>query len=375
MVKLFMTGDNHFGKKYDRYPEIKELLIQTRFDCLKDMVHQAENEHCDFFVITGDLFDNISSIRRTDVNSVVDILKRFDGRVLVLPGNHDYYTGEEKIWKDFKDALQSVDNIYLLTEMRPLYYDVGDERVTVYPAPCQSKHARTNNLGWIKAEIMNEKDYNIGIAHGAIEGLTPDINGDYFHMTEKELNAIPVDAWLIGHTHIPYPALSEVKDESGYKIFNAGTHAQTDLHNNTQGYGFILTMDKKNGKKTVLARSWKSGKICFFDLNCAVKPEQSLKNALLNTMKDIPENSVIRVRISGAIPSNEYENRAAAYREILSRFLTYELDDSELSEIITPEKIKAEFAEIGFAAKLLEELLPIPKEAQMAYDLLKKYQA
>ena len=60
---------------------------------------------------------------------------------------------------------------------------------------------------------------------------------------------------------------------------------------------------------------------------------------------------------------------------LLSRFLTYEVDDGELSEIITPEKIRAEFAEIGFAAKLLEELLPIPKEAQMAYDLLKKYQA
>ena len=375
MVKLFMTGDNHFGKKYDRYPEIKEQLIQTRFDCLKDMVQQAEKEHCDFFVVTGDLFDNISSIRRDDVNAAADILKRFDGRVLVLPGNHDYYTGEEKVWKDFKSALHTADNVFLLTEMRPVYFDVGDERVTVYPAPCQSKHARENNLCWIKAETMDEEAYNIGIAHGAIEGLTPDINGEYFLMTEKELNAVPVDAWLIGHTHIPYPVLSEEKDESGYKIFNAGTHAQTDLHNNTPGYGFILTLEKKNGKKTVSARSWKSGKIRFYDLYCAVKPAQSLNDALQNTVKDIPDYSVIRARISGAVPSDEYANRAAVYRVLLSRFLTYEVDDGELSEIITPEKIRAEFAEIGFAAKLLEELLPIPKEAQMAYDLLKKYQA
>jgi len=375
MVKLFMTGDNHFGKKFDRYPEIKERLIQSRFDCLKDMVQQAEKEHCDFFIVTGDLFDNISSIRRDDVYSAVDIMKRFDGRVLVLPGNHDYYTGEEKVWKDFKSALQSVDNIFLLTEMRPLYYDVGDERVTFYPAPCQSKHAKSNNLGWIKAETMNEEVYNIGIAHGAIEGLTPDINGEYFLMTEKELNAVPVDAWLIGHTHVPYPALSEKQDEIGYKIFNAGTHAQTDLHNNTPGYGFVITLEKKNGKKTVSAHSWKSGKICFFDLNCMVKPTQSLNDALTNTVKEIPDNSVIRIHISGAVPSSEYENRTTVYRGALNQFLTYEIEDRELSEILTTEKIKAEFAEIGFAAKLLEELLSVPKEAQMAYDLLKKYQA
>ena len=62
MVKLFVTGDNHIGRKYDRYPEIREKLIESRFNCLQDMVRKAEMEGCDFFVITGDLFDNINSI-------------------------------------------------------------------------------------------------------------------------------------------------------------------------------------------------------------------------------------------------------------------------------------------------------------------------
>ena len=38
------------------------------------------------------------------------------------------------------------------------------------------------------------------------------------------------------------------------------------------------------------------------------------------------------------------------------------------------EKIRAEFAEIGFAAQLLERLLDEPQELQMAYTLLKKCQ-
>ena len=374
MVKLFMTGDNHLGKKYDRYPEAKDRLIQSRFDCLEDMVHQAEKEHCDFFVVTGDLFDNISSIRKDDVKKTADILKHFDGRVLVLPGNHDYYTGEEKVWKDFKAALNPADNVILLTDMSPISFDAGDENVVVFPAPCQSKHATNNNIGWIKQQIMDDNSYNIGIAHGAIAGLTPDINGEYFLMTEKELHDAPVDVWLIGHTHIPYPQLPEDKDELGFKVFNAGTHAQTDLHNNTPGYSFVLTLDRKDGKKTVAAHRYRSGRIRFYDLAFTIQPGQTLREAIADTVKDINDDSVLRITIQGAADTVEYEDRKKLYDQLLNRYLAYEIDDAELGEKITPEKIKAEFAEIGFAAKLLEELLSEPKEAQMAYDLLKKFQ-
>jgi hypothetical protein len=50
------------------------------------------------------------------------------------------------------------------------------------------------------------------------------------------------------------------------------------------------------------------------------------------------------------------------------------VDSTDLRERITPEKIYDEFSEIGFAAALLKELLDKPKELQMAYELLKKYQ-
>ena len=41
MIKLFVTGDNHIGRKYDRYPEIREKLIESRFSCLQDMVKKS----------------------------------------------------------------------------------------------------------------------------------------------------------------------------------------------------------------------------------------------------------------------------------------------------------------------------------------------
>ena len=374
MVKLFVTGDNHFGKKYDRYPDIKEKLIKSRFDVLQNMVQKAEEEGCELFVVTGDLFDNINTVKVSDVKKVVEILADFTGNVIVIPGNHDYYTGDEKVWTDFEKALSSVDhNITLVKEFIPYSFDAGEEKVVVYPAFCQSKHSKENNLGWIKeADIVKEGVINIGLAHGAIQGVTPDIKEEYFLMTENELTRIPVDAWLVGHTHIPYPdVLLEDADTSGYKVFNAGTHEQTDLHNNTEGNGFIISIEKQGSTAKVLARKYVSGKIHFYDLNIKVKPgSDALAEAITEATAGRDKNAVVRIKVSGSVKQEEYQDKDRIYKELLGGFLTYEIEDKELSEEITIDKIREEFAETSFAAQFMERFMDNATELQMVYQLL-----
>lgn len=374
-MKLFVTGDLHIGKKYDRYTEIKESLIQSRFDCLKRCVSQAEKEHCDFLVITGDLFDNVYSIKIGDVKKIVETLMVFDGRIIILPGNHDYYTGEEKVWKDFKDALSKVShNITLVTEFKELRFDdVGEESITFYPAFCQSKHAEKNNLDWIKSAELDDSTYHVGLAHGALAGLSPDMKNEYFLMTEKELNGIPMDAWFIGHTHIPYPSdITDQEDVTGYRIYNAGTPEQTDLSNNTPGTCFIVTLLKEADKTVVAAHAYQSGGLRYFDLRLQISGND-LRSSLLAEVQGLQDNAILRLTLSGSIPGDQYTERYQIYEETLARFMTYEITDDELYEQITHEKIRSEFAEIGFAAKLLDALAD-PKELQMAYELIRKYQ-
>lgn len=376
MVKLFVTGDNHIGRKYDRYPEIKEKLIKSRIDCLQDMVRKAEEEGCDFFVVTGDLFDNINSIKVGDVKNVVKTLAAFNGRVLVLPGNHDYFTGDDKVWRDFENALTKTDhNITILNEFRKYSFtDIGDTDVVIYPAFCQSKHSVENNLGWIKnAEIETQESINIGIAHGALKGITPDMKEEYFLMSEEELKKIPVDAWLIGHTHIAYPGdLDETKETVGYKIFNAGTHEQTDLHNNSEGDCFIIRIEKNDGEPTVYAKKYISGKIRYYDIKVQLGAGTGLKESLAKKAGGYTGNSVIRVTVSGTVPRTEYEDRKKIYEEVLGEYLTYEVNDNELSEEITIDTIRREFAETSFAAQFMEQLMSDPTELQMAYKMLQE---
>lgn len=376
MVKIFVTGDNHIGRKYDRYPDIKTKLIESRFECLQDMVRKAEEEGCDFFVVTGDLFDNINSIKVGDVKKVVKILSAFNGRVLVLPGNHDYYTGDDKVWRDFENALSSTDhNITVLNEFKPYTFDdVEDKDITIYPAFCHSKHSEENNLRWIKnTEVDVDASVNIGIAHGALKGVTPDIKEEYFLMSEEELNSIPVDVWLIGHTHIAYPGdLDETEETTGYKIFNAGTHEQTDLSNNSEGDCFIIRIEKEHEKATVYAKKYISGKIRYYDIKVHLGTGMDLKGSLEKAIECYATDSVIRVTFSGTISKEDYEDRKKIYDDVLGKYLTFEVNDDELSEEITIEKIRSEFAETSFAAQFLEQLIDKPTELQMAYKMLQE---
>ena len=377
MIKIFVTGDNHFGKKYDRYPEIRDRLVDNRFVCFEKMVEKAEQEGCDIFAVTGDLFDNCSSIRKSDVERVVRILAGFAGRVLVLPGNHDYYTGEEKVWKDFDDALRTCDNnIIRLDRFEPYPIEIAEETVVIYPAFCRSKHSRENNLGWIKEmSVPKSGQINVGMAHGAIEGVTPDMQKEYFLMTEPELQAIPMDVWLVGHTHIPYPGgLSEDEEIGGYRIFNAGTHAQTDLHNNTRGYGFIISVDKQGDKAQVSAKKYQSGTIFFYDIAVRVSSAEgdSLEALLQEKLDPLEAESVVRLTVTGSVFSEEYSRRRELYKKYCDRFLSWELQDDELHEEITLDRVRDEFAESSFAAKLMEALQGDQTELQMAYELLQE---
>lgn len=377
MIKIFVTGDNHFGKKYDRYPEIRDRLVDNRFVCFEKMVEKAEQEGCDIFAVTGDLFDNCSSIRKSDVERVVRILAGFAGRVLVLPGNHDYYTGEEKVWKDFDDALRTCDNnIIRLDRFESYPIEIAEETVVIYPAFCRSKHSRENNLGWIKEmSVPKSGQINVGMAHGAIEGVTPDMQKEYFLMTEPELQAIPMDVWLVGHTHIPYPGgLSEDEEIGGYRIFNAGTHAQTDLHNNTRGYGFIISVDKQGDKAQVSAKKYQSGTIFFYDIAVRVSSAEgdSLEALLQEKLDPLEAESVVRLTVTGSVFSEEYSRRRELYKKYCDRFLSWELQDDELHEEITLDRVREEFAESSFAAKLMEALQGDQTELQMAYELLQE---
>ena len=371
MIKIFLTGDNHIGLKYNSHPEA-EILVRKRIDAFGPMVEKANEEECDLFVIAGDLFDRTTGINKKDIRTIQEHLSRFSGTVIVLPGNHDYYDEDVKVWRDFREEMDRHDNIMLLTSYEPRQIPVNDQNVVLYPAFCTERHSKPgeNNLDWIKRETIlpDEKTYCIGLAHGAIEGVSIDQEGAYFQMSTAELEQIPMDVWLIGHTHVPYPRdLKETPQEAG-KIFNAGSHVQNDVSTNTEGLCFIIEI---GDDKKVMARKFVSGNIRFWRRSVTVTAG-NMKEELERSVEDIGKESVVELLLSGAVTDEEYKNRASIINGVLDGFIEGEYNDFEMSRLITADLIDSEYPETSIASGLLKSLLDNPREAQLAYDLLKE---
>ena len=151
------------------------------------------------------------------------------------------------------------------------------------------------------------------------------------------------------------------------KIFNAGTHVQTDVSCNTEGVCFIIEIDDN---KVVLAKKFVSGNIRFYRKNISITAGE-MKNILIRELDDIDDSSVVDIILLGTVSAQEYEDRNKIVTEFLDRFLEGTYNDYNLNKLISKELIESEFPEVSFSAKLLTSLLEEPKEAQLAYELLK----
>lgn len=368
MIRIFLTGDNHIGLKYAGH-ENGALLAQARIRAFEDMVRMANDEGCGIFAVAGDLFENTYGVAKKDVNTLVELLGQFHGTVVVLPGNHDYYNSDVKVWQYFEGASRERDNILLIKEYRPYGLDVGEEQVVIWPAHCTALHSAPgeNNLGWMKDMERTAGAYHIGMAHGAVDGETIDREGAYFLMTRQELEAVPVDVWLIGHTHVPFPRDMTEGWRTGERIFNAGTHVQTDVACNSEGCCFVIELD--GGE--VRAKKLTTGNVRFYRIPIRLEAGE-METALQAVLAPLADESVVELELDGVVSAEEYENRAVALEALLGRFIEGSWRDHGLSRLITRELIRAEFPETSFAAAFLEALLEEPREAQMAYELLKE---
>lgn len=180
---------------------------------------------------------------------------------------------------------------------------------------------------------------------------------------DRHLNNIAV---LEHNTHVPFPQIPDGKTVTGERIFNAGTHVQTDVSCNTEGQCFIIEVDPD---KTVRAKKVITGNLRFYRKEVILEAGK-MEQILSRELSDLGDDSVVDLILTGAVSAEEYEDRAAMMDRLLSRFIEGGYRDTLLSKLISKELIESEFPETSFSAALLTSLLDKPKEAQLVYELL-----
>ena len=369
-IRILHTADLHLGMKFTgRYPAgVRERLVRARFETLGTLVEIANAQRADLFVIAGDLFHD-QNVARRDIRAAAESFGRFAGRlILVLPGNHDFLQeGESPLWDRFQETAD--DKILLLREPRPYPLADYDLPVMIYPGPCTAKHSNTNAIGWIQSGSKEPDNWHIGLAHGSLEGVSPDFQGDYYPMTAEELRQAGLDLWLMGHTHNRVPDVDQ--GQESHILFSA-TPEPDGFDCRHPGHVWLIEL---NDNRSLSYRSIATGRHRFYVQDVVLNSEDDLE-FLRNRFGQLdPERDLVKLALKGRLPADLYDERGALLEELKQTVLHLEPDVTELFRRITSDDVDREFTEGSFPHRLLTRLVQgggDPRALQVAYDLIEE---
>lgn len=366
-MKIFLTSDVHLGMKFAGYPSVQEKLVEARFESLKRCVENANNRECELFVVGGDLFDRVS-VAKGDIQRAAEILDDFQGRlVAVLPGNHDFITDRpDGLWAVFRGF---ADNHILVLESARIYplkpYDID---ANLYAAPCEAKHSPDNRIGWIQGiEKDQSVKFHIGIAHGSLEGLSPDFDKNYYPMTESELLSCHLDLWLMGHTHIPYPEKPGPKS----RIFYPGTPEPDGFDCDHEGSGLVIEIDER---KKVSVSFISTGAYRFYHQEAEISSWSAAEAIMTGYFDSQHKKILLKLKLQGRLPEEEYKKLNSIYKNLEKNLTFVDIDSTGITIRITPDVIDKEFTEGSFPYRLLRKLAETQdfEALQIAYELIRE---
>jgi len=368
-IKIFHTADLHLGMRFAGYPDVQDELINARYETLENMVEVANQESCTLFVMAGDLFDR-TTLNVKDISRAARALNEFEGElVIVLPGNHDYYTHDSKLWNEF--SKHAGDRVLILKN--PDIYDLNKYhlKIKIYAAPCSAKHSSENMIGWINSRESIENDsIKIGFAHGSLEGVSPDFNKTYYPMTQKEFESSGLDLWLLGHTHLPWP---ENPDKNS-RILIPGTPEPDGFDCKHEGSAFIIDLESSSKMKV---QKVSTGKYRFFIDQIVLNDDNAIASMKQKYTGDEYSNVVLRLILKGRLRKEELDRVEEALNSINDNVLLLQTVKDKLYESITSDLINSKFTENSFPHQLLSSLLKEKEEIsfkslQKAYDIIRE---
>jgi exonuclease SbcD len=370
-VKIIHTADNHIGISYNTVGQAKSELVKERLEALKRIVEGGNNEKANYLVIAGDLFD-VVKLNKSRTADVVKVLKAFKEKVIIIPGNHDFYIDEaDSLWHYFKSLVDG-EKIIVLDKYEVLVDKVGDQEVRFYPAACRTLHSEQNMIGWVANEEKPSDAINIGIAHGNVVGLGRDEDGKYFNMREDELSGAGVDFWLLGHIHVAYPTQEIVNTNPGY--FMSGTHMPDSWKSTNIGNAWVIEVDNA---KNVKAKRFQPSKFSYKVIKAELKSVVDIdlvKNELSNCDK---KNTAVRLNLTGILIDNEIQILDDYFKECSDKsngYIHFE-GNKFIKRKIDLVAIDAEFVNGSLPHILLSELLmedPDGLSTQKAFEAIKK---
>lgn len=200
MITFIHTADIHLDSPFKGIkqldPQLFEEIYQSTFVSFHELVSQAITAAVDFFLISGDVYDeeNQSVKAQAFLREELGRLHQACIPVFLSHGNHDFL-GREAL------KLQLPENVTVFEK------EVGTEYLTTRQGERVAITGFSYPSRWVEERMILDYpqrdrtvDYHIGMLHGYLEGLHS-TEGVYAPFSLGELNMKNYDYWALGHIH------------------------------------------------------------------------------------------------------------------------------------------------------------------------------
>lgn len=200
MVRFLHLADLHLDTPFNGLkrtnPSLQKKLIQATNDALRRAVSIALNQHVDFVVIVGDLYDatHHTIAARHFLYQQLQRLEQAKIPVILCHGNHDYLSTNQT-------SPRYPQNVHLFDQEQVTTYSLdtsSGEKVNFYGFSYHSQ--------WIEENLVktypSAKDpgaINIGLLHGQVQNS--DQSNPYAPFKLSDLLEKNYDYWALGHIH------------------------------------------------------------------------------------------------------------------------------------------------------------------------------
>jgi DNA repair exonuclease SbcCD nuclease subunit len=349
MVKFIHTGDWQLGMtRHFLAGEAQERFAEARLDAVRTIARLARDEHCDFVVVCGDVFES-NQVDRRVVARALDALADFTVPVYLLPGNHDPLTAGS-VYRSPTFAAHCPPNVVVLDEPGPRR--VPGPAVELVAAPWDSRAPLEDLAAEACAGLeAGGEMLRVLVAHGAVDALSPDPN-------DPNLIRLAALEQAVGSGLAHYAALGDRHSVTDVgttgRIWYAGSPLATDYGEAEPNR--VLLVELEQGSVNVERRPTGSWRFLREGFDVNHRSEVEAVGEWLAAVADKP-STVAKLSFVGTLNLAD----KARLDEILEHhsllFAALEVWDRHTELVVRPdEEDLRDLSLVGFAADALAEL-------------------
>ncbi|MBL1273624.1 MAG: DNA repair exonuclease [Oceanospirillales bacterium] len=349
MPKFLHTADWQMGRTYSRFDtEDSAALVEARYEAIERLAALATEHQCDAVLVAGDVFDAQTVSDRT-IRRVFNATRGFEGPWVMLPGNHDAALAES-VWTRAKRLGAVPANVHLALESGVT--QLPEQGIAVLAAPLTQRHTYGDLTQPFDTTETPPGLLRIGLAHGSVQGVLPDDIDSTNPIAPDRTQTAKLDYLALGDWH----GVREINERTWY----SGTPEPERFRNNDAGY--VLIVDIEEPGATPKVTRYETARYQWHQWRESLSVPSDL-DELLNRMSQLPEASVLDVKLDGTLTLAGDQKLADALSIAEARYRSVTCDRSGLQLEPTDEDIAALHAD-GYLGDVVQEL----RESQRASD-------